>query len=569
MIRPTSHPKGPYELKPDGLYVKEGKTKRRIAPYIRVIALGKAADGDLWVAQITFENEDDRKRSLIVPKSFLKRPDTLLDQLDNAGYDTPADREDRNLLKTYLATARPKRRFIIVRQPGWVGKNFVLPKRTIGHTKKVFRLEPVDASRLASFDRAGSLEDWQQHVAEPCATSTRLSFAICVALAAPLLKFVEVENGFFHFTSGSSIGKTTLMIVARSVCGLAARNSLFNWNFTATGIEEAAVGHNYTVLCLDELGVLDLDPHRASKAAREIAFKIASGSRRLRSKNYDRQVGAGEVRWRLFGLSSGEQSIGELADAASVKRLRGEQLRLIDVPAQVHPAWGIFETLPSGCSGSKELVEALERHCATHYGVAFPAFIEKVVAHHDQVEAEVRALMKKFRAIAVVSDDPWEQRLSDRFALAYAAGIMGIRYGILPWKQSVVEEACVSCYQGARRLVPDTDRMLADGMERLVQRLTSNRVLDLSKPEDPDEEALKKASGFKRKQNGQILFGIKPPRFREWFDSEIQGKLVLQHLDSRGLLVRGARTTTKQQKYRGIGRKRRYYCIRAAVLKEA
>lgn len=565
MSQQKSGQRATFVPKPDGLYIKNGNTLRLLAPYINVWGIGSPSDCDAWVARIFFRNVNGVKRSIVVPKSLLKKA-ALVDRLEDAGYDAPADPNDLGLLRSYLAEARPKGRFVVVSQPGWAGSDYVFPKRVIRRSRKRYHFQSLDASRVANFDHRGNLKQWRKGVAEPSGYSTRLAFAISAALAAPLLKFVEVENGFFHFTDQSSIGKTLVVMVARSVCGLAERNSLFTWDFTQTGIEEAAIGHNYSILCLDELATLDPDPRTAAQVARRVAMKIAAGSRRLRSKSYDRQVGATDSRWRVLGLSSGEQSIGELANAAATERLRGEQLRLIDIPAQVHPTLGIFETLPEGYRNSKELVEAMERNCANYYGVAFPAFIEKVVENADTIAAEITTLMKEFNALAAVSGDSWEQRLAGRFALAFAAGIKGIEYGVLPWPRSIVEEACVSCYRGARSLVPDAERILVDGMERLVKGLTSKRVLGLTKTRNPTQEELRRAHGFKRKTDGQTVFGIKPKRFRQWFESDIQCQLVLQHLDSHGLLVRGATTLTKQQKYKGIAEKRRYYCIRASVL---
>ena len=49
--------------------------------------------------------------------------------------------------------------------------------------------------------------------------NSRLTVALSMALAPPLLHVVEMEGGGLHFRGSSSIGKTTLLHVAGSVWG--------------------------------------------------------------------------------------------------------------------------------------------------------------------------------------------------------------------------------------------------------------------------------------------------------------------------------------------------------------
>ncbi|MCP6618054.1 DUF927 domain-containing protein, partial [Klebsiella pneumoniae] len=61
------------------------------------------------------------------------------------------------------------------------------------------------------FAQAGTLAEWQGQVAALCAGNSRLVFAVCCALAAPLLRLTGTGGGGFHLRGESTDGKTTVM----------------------------------------------------------------------------------------------------------------------------------------------------------------------------------------------------------------------------------------------------------------------------------------------------------------------------------------------------------------------
>lgn len=60
----------------------------------------------------------------------------------------------------------------------------------------------------------GSLEDWNQFVANPSKISTRLMFGIIASFAAPLMQFTEDRTCLFQLYGTSSKGKTTVLKIA-------------------------------------------------------------------------------------------------------------------------------------------------------------------------------------------------------------------------------------------------------------------------------------------------------------------------------------------------------------------
>ena len=88
-----------------------------------------------------------------------------------------------------------------------------------------------------------------------CPGNSRLAFAVCAALAAPLLQVCGMEGGGVHFLGSSSIGKSILLLVAGSVAGGGGNNGfLRRWRATDNALESIALAHNDALLCLDEIG---------------------------------------------------------------------------------------------------------------------------------------------------------------------------------------------------------------------------------------------------------------------------------------------------------------------------
>jgi hypothetical protein len=132
------------------------------------------------------------------------------------GLEIDAKRKARTLLETYLNT-NPNKKALCVTKQGWHRGAFVMPDETIGENGEPIYLQTLSRNHL--FRQAGGLDDWREQVGQYCAGNSRLVLAASVAFAAPLLEPLQGENGGWHFTGGSSKGKTTALYVAGSVHG--------------------------------------------------------------------------------------------------------------------------------------------------------------------------------------------------------------------------------------------------------------------------------------------------------------------------------------------------------------
>jgi putative DNA primase/helicase len=282
-------------------------------------------------------------------------------------------------------------------------------------------------------------------------------------------------------------------------------------------------------------------------------------------------VGSRTITWKLFFLSTGETSLNEVARMESLERLKGELVRAIDLPAKVHDRYGIFETLPFGCTESIKLVELIEAECRSNYGVALREFVKCVARDAAIIRAEIAAEMEKFVEGAGAPNERWEHRFAKRFALAYAAAILAIKYGVVPWERTMVDRAIKTCYVAARGTVPDAAKLHSAGLARLVAQLSGGAtILDLGRSGDKVQRSaddLLAAEAFGRLGPSGMHYLVRPKTFINWFDSQLQAELLVTELDRRQLLIKDRpNLKTLQVAIRGIAGRRRYYAIREGVL---
>src|SRR5205814_2019805 len=126
----------------------------------------------------------------------------------------------------------------------------------------------------------------------------------------------------FHLVGGSSIGKTTALLVAGSVCGGGGIGGyLRSWRATSNGLEGVAAAHCDSLLCLDEMG--QVNSHEAGASA----YMLANGVGKARANRNGESKPASE--WRTIFLSTGELSLADkiIEDGRNRQVAAGQQVR--------------------------------------------------------------------------------------------------------------------------------------------------------------------------------------------------------------------------------------------------
>jgi putative DNA primase/helicase len=553
-----------------GLYVITDHEKKWVAPFIKVVAFAKEENNDDWFAIVKFRDLDRKRQRRIIPRNALRKSGALADYLTLRGYDIPVEKSAYVSLMNYLATAQPAERLLIVRRTGWVNDSYVFPEKVFPTVKeRAIEFNPA-ATRFGAYaPTAGTLNGWKETVAGPGGHSSRVTFGIGVAFASICTNLVKGESGGFHLVGPSTKGKTTSLLAACSVARCALRHSLVTWDVTATALDELAAEHCDSTLCLDELARISEDPKHAAAKARDASFRLASGQGKIRSVHWGEK--GNRCTWRVLFLSSGEVGISELAAAAGKNRLAGDQVRLIDIPAVVSPKNGIFETLPKGVSAAK-LSERIEAGCADNYGIAAREFVQRLTADMGHARIRLEEWREKFHARAGVPQTGWERRFAQRFGLTYAALLLAVEFDILPWTEDQVERAIISCYQDARRAIPDFEKLVEAGLRRVRKRLISGKdLIDLRKSaKKPKGQDLSRAIGFiKSDEDGHAVFLLRPALLKRWIGETVSPEFLVEKLAAANHLQKTSRKiATKQVLVAGIGKKLRYYCIKESFIRQ-
>lgn len=427
-----------FEVYSDGVYYcKDRDDAQWLSSRLVVIALTRDSDGINWGRVLEFIDADQVARRWTMPMELLGgNGDELARELLRLGLRIAPGVPIRKLLIEYITNSETNERARCVLRTGWHDRYFVLPHKVFGSGKEIVLLQS-DNLINSGYNSSGALEDWQKNVAVLCTGNSRLIFSVSLAFASPLLKIVDAESGGFHFRGESSTGKTTTLIVGASVWG--GRDYIQNWRATDNGLEGLAVQHNETFLPLDEISQID------PKYAGETAYMLANGQGKVRaSKSGNTRP---RFKWRLLFLSNGEISLSSHMLEAGKKSKAGQEVRMVDIPADAGKERGIFETLHSFADGAV-FSEQLKMNCEKHHGVAGEAWLEQLVrADHLALHTKIQNIQHTFLNSLPEAAHGQLKRVAQRFALVAAAGELASEYGITGWEQGVAIDAAKKCFK--------------------------------------------------------------------------------------------------------------------------
>lgn len=407
---------------------------------LKVLALTREGDDQEWGRLVEVIDPDGNAHRWAMPMRLLRGSgDDLRGELLSMGM-CLAPGKGPARLHQFLSLCRPRGRVRCVPRIGWHGRRFILPDVAFGFEageSVILQAERVDNP----FKTMGTLSDWQEAIGRFCVGNSRLVLSVSAALAASLLYLAGAESGGLHLVGGSSLGKTTALIVAGSVNGGGGvRGYVLQWRATANGLEGVAAAHCDALLCLDELSQV------TPQAAGETAYMLTNETGKTRATKQGAARKPAE--WRILFLSTGEITLADkIREDGKSRAMAGQLVRVVDIYADAGVGLGIFEELhefPDGDAFSRHLKEAAKRA----YGVPLRVFLEKLTADYDEALRVVPELIKAFTAEhCPAGADGQVRRVCNRFALVAAGGECGAAYGVLPWPKGEATQAAARCFQ--------------------------------------------------------------------------------------------------------------------------
>ncbi|UYN97666.1 MAG: DUF927 domain-containing protein [Enhydrobacter sp.] len=441
-----------FEMTPQGLiWASSDKSKAAVhvcGPF-EVEAQTRDEQGENWGVLLGWNDPDGRHHEWAMPRSLLATDgrEVRATLLDRGLYVSPLE-PARKALMAYLSAFNPEASALSVSRGGWHAAGdqsvFVLPDEVFGAPAGERVVLQTTHAMPHAFRQAGEIAEWKAQVAKLAVGNTRLALAIAAAFAAPLVEVAGEESGGINFQGGSRLGKSTALRVAGSVWGGGGVSGYIRqWRGTANGLEGVAAQHCDALLCLDEMGQVD------AREAGEVAYLLANGAGKSRAGRDG--LSRTPPTWRTLFLSTGELSLADKMQEAGHRARVGQEVRLVDVPADAGAGSGMFETLHGYADG-----DAFARHLrditARVYGTPIRAFLQRLTAElavsRINFIEELKGERDEFLA-RHVPDQASGQVLSvaGRFALVAAAGNLATLWGLTGWPAGEAERAAGTCFK--------------------------------------------------------------------------------------------------------------------------
>ena len=568
----------------DGIYIVEkGGVKKRIADAIQVTAFGTSEPGTVGALAYTavrFVNREDKRKREIVPSSMLvSQPGEFVALLAGRGYLWPPSQALRHKIVGELSIVKPARRIRVTPVPGWHGKYYVLPGESYGPKgpdRKHFQLCYNPSVRLGEFRRSGTLKEWKQCIAKACIHSTRARLAVAAVFAAPNLRSLNINSFGFNFSGMTSSGKTLCVRMAASAAGLNSNEGPATWDSSLAGFEQRALGHRDGFIPQDDTSYL-----AQPELVKLVTFRLAGNRPKAKAGQYVSANNIVDVDWRVLPLSTSEEPIWRQMIERGRGRVRGEEMRMIDVPACVSKNGDIFDGQNADAyvgSTLEERVQFVEKHekwSLDYQGEALRAYLAKRCAD-EQAEETLKEYMDRFlEAAPLPRQFRWLGRMRRLFAVVYASAAQAIDYGVLPWSKKATLDAIIACMTdamdqlstnfsnssdgGVERLKSD-DALVAE-FKRRVEDAKFVRIGRNSRKPHSTAKRLKKADGFiQSTQPGRVRYLIRSKALEAWFPNVTARKHLGAVLRSRGILKAGRRADTSTRQVYITPLKKRVSC---------
>ncbi len=373
-------------------------------------------------------------------------------------------------------------------------------------------------------------------MARRCVGNSRLVFAVSAAFAPPLLRLANEENGGLHFVGSSRAGKTTVLRAAGSVWGGGGINGyLRSWRATSNGIEGIAEMHCDTLLCLDEIGQVD------AREAGEIAYMAANGM----GKGRARRDGSARrsPQWRLLFLSSGEVSLADKMAEIGRRLKAGQEVRLVDIPADANAGKGVFQKL-YGAASAGAFAEDLRQATEKYYGAPIRRFLKLLTVRHaaDPVglAEALQANRGEFLGTHLPENASGQVRsVGGRFALVAAAGSLATALGLTRWPDDEADRAAAACFRAwLERRGSAGDHDIEVGIRQVIAFIEAHGSSRFEPAwQDCAERVINRAGFRRRDDNKHWEYMVLPEQWRSEVAKGFDPRALAGAMIERGLII--------------------------------
>ena len=463
--------------------------------------------------------------------------------------------------------------------PGCHGNSYVLPGESYtpkGPDRQHFQLCHNATVRLGEFRRSGTLQEWKKHIAKACIHSSRARLAVAAVFAAPNLRSLNINSFGFNFSGMTSGGKTLCLRSAASAAGLNSSEGPTTWDGSAAGFEQRALGHRDSIVLFDDMSNLP-----QPELAKLVTFRLASNRPKTKAGQYVSANNIVELDWRVILLSTSEDPIWQQMIRPGRGRVRGEEVRMINVRACVSDKGDIFdgpnadERVGSTLEERLDFVERQEKLALDYQGEAFRTYLAKRFAD-KRAEETLKSYMDQFLEAAPLPKQlRWLGRIRRLFGVVYASAAQAIDYGVLPWGKKATLKAILACMtdaadqltanfsdssNGDGGRIKSDDALVAE-FKRRMEDAKFVRIERNSQKPHSTVKRMKRADGFIQTTGpGRVRYLLRSKALETWFPDVTTRKRLSTALRSRGILRAGRRTDTSTRQIHIAPLKKRVSC---------
>lgn len=502
-----------FEITPNGIFYisKDQHDNERahfIASPILVIAKTRDSNNNAWGRLLQWHDDENHLHQWAMPMQLLQGDGSdVRRELADQGAMISPEKRSRDLLMTYLGSYPVDRFALCVDRLGWHGSRYVLPKNTYGEQDNALTVFQNSNALSASFNQSGTLQDWQEHLAKPCAAHNRLVFALSCAFAGQLLEPIKEQGGGFHLRGNSSSGKSTALKIAGSVWGN-PEQVIHEWRATGNALESIAALHNDSFLGLDEIN--QCDPRDIGNTVYMLAN--GQGKARMQRTGGNRPT----AQWRILFLSAGEQSLASVIAPTGKRTNAGQEIRLADIPADAGHGLGIFDRLTLSDDPAKQS-DLIKQAAMQYHGTAGQAWIAHITQDKTKLAQQAQQLIDDFMQKYASNGTGQTSRVAKRCAIVAAAGEIATQAGITGWQQGCAFAAVGQCFndwlEGFGQGGNHEERTILAEVKAFFEANGASRFENLQA--DPDRpERIHSRVGYFKHDGEQKTYLVYPEQFK-------------------------------------------------------
>ncbi len=251
---------------------------------------------------------------------------------------------------------------------------------------------------------SGSYQAWLSLIQEDIVGRPGLEFALCTALAAPVINLLPEENQgeciFVNFNALSSSGKSTALAVGASAFGnpsIKGGRLVNSWRATDGALTQLLQTNTGVPVFFDEYGL------RENSKSIDFLYLFSQG------RDKERMKPSGGLRENTPFCTTIQSSseISVFSKAQSVKE--GQLVRCIEIGSAFH------------CTDSREHADRIKHTVLTNYGHAARPFVEYLLAHEQELSGMYSSTYQAFQTV-LKTEEPLELRVAKRYAMIFLAG---------------------------------------------------------------------------------------------------------------------------------------------------